>query len=101
MNVLLLILGAAVLFSLAFRIYSRILARNFGEDPQRTTPAVFMTVTTLAALIFLFQKYLSSHNYILLAADVILFAFALGLVVIALRVGLRLKGLSRQPALAS
>ena len=96
-----LILGAAVLFPLAFGIYSRILARNFGEDPQRTTPAVFMTVTTLAALIFLFQKYLSSHNYILLAADVILFAFALGLVVIALRVGLRLKGLSRQPALAS
>jgi len=73
MNVLLLILGAAVLFPLAFRIYSRILARNFGEDPQRTLPAVFMTVTTLAE-------------------DVILFAFAIGLVVISFRVGSGLGG---------
>ena len=38
---------------------------------------------------------------ILLAEDVILFAFALGLVVIALRVGLRLRGQSRQPAPAT
>jgi len=100
LNILLLILGAVVLFPLAFRIYSWILAQNFGEDPQRTLPAVFMTVTTLAALVFLFQKYLSSHNFILLAADVILFAFAIGLVVIAFRVGLGLWGRSRRPVVA-
>ncbi len=40
MNVLVLLLVAFVLFWLASRYYSRVIARILGEDPGKTTPAV-------------------------------------------------------------
>jgi len=40
MNVAFVMIAALVLLGLAYRIYSRILARSFGEDPARKTPAL-------------------------------------------------------------
>ncbi|OGD14872.1 MAG: carbon starvation protein CstA [Candidatus Aminicenantes bacterium RBG_16_66_30] len=40
MNVLVALLAAAAVFAVAGRFYSRYIARNLGEDPDRPTPAV-------------------------------------------------------------
>ncbi len=43
-------------------------------------PAVFMLVTTIASLVILFLQYLQKKNYILAAADVLLFVLSMGVV---------------------
>ena len=40
MNLLFLLFGALVLFFLASRFYARVLGKNYGVEPGRTTPAV-------------------------------------------------------------
>ncbi len=45
-------------------------------------PAVFMMITTIASLVILFGKYLHKKNYILAAADVVLFSLAIGVVML-------------------
>jgi carbon starvation protein len=45
-------------------------------------PAIFMLVTTLASLGILFAQYLRQKNYILAAADVLLFGLAVGVVLL-------------------
>jgi carbon starvation protein len=45
-------------------------------------PAVFMLVTTLASLVILFAQYLRQKNYVLAAADVVLFGLAVGVVML-------------------
>jgi carbon starvation protein len=43
-------------------------------------PAVFMLVTTVASLVILFAQYLRQKNYVLAAADMVLFGLAVGVV---------------------
>jgi len=64
-------------------------------------PAVFMLATTLCALGLLFPKYLSGGQYVLLAADVLLFALATGVVVVACRGWLRLRPAAQPAELSS
>jgi len=45
-------------------------------------PAAFMLITTLASLVILFGQYLRQRNYVLMAADVVLFGLALGVVIL-------------------
>ncbi len=60
-------------------------------------PAMFMLLTTLGALGILVPKYLSGGKYVLLAAAILLFALALGVVVVASQGWLRWR-LARRPA---
>ncbi len=46
-------------------------------------PAFFMIVTTFFSLALLAKRYIAGHNYLLLAADVIMALLALGLVAVA------------------
>ncbi|MFC1509734.1 carbon starvation protein A [Candidatus Omnitrophota bacterium] len=48
-------------------------------------PAVFMIVTTMASLIILLRKYISTSNYILVVTDCMLFLLAVAVIVLALR----------------
>ncbi|MCX6560088.1 MAG: carbon starvation protein A [Candidatus Aminicenantes bacterium] len=48
-------------------------------------PAVFMMVTTLASMGILFAQYVRQRNYLLLAADVIMFGLAVGVIMLAVR----------------
>jgi carbon starvation protein len=48
-------------------------------------PAIFMITTTLASLCILFFNYLRSRNYVLVAADVILFFLAGGVILLVLK----------------
>ena len=54
-------------------------------------PAVFMLLTTLASLAILLRGYIQSKNYVLVAADVILFALSIGAVALFLKTFLRRK----------
>jgi len=54
-------------------------------------PAVFMLLTTLASLAILLRGYIQSKNYILVAADAILFALSIGAVALFLKTFLRRK----------
>jgi len=48
-------------------------------------PAFFMIATTTVSLfILLFKKYIPTHNYILIAADILLLGLSLGVVILAL-----------------
>jgi len=55
-------------------------------------PAVFMVATTLASLGILLAGYIRKGNYILIAADVILFALSAGIVVLFLKTFLKKRG---------
>jgi len=48
-------------------------------------PAVFMLLTTLASLAILLRGYIQSKNYILIAADVLLFGLSIGAVALFLK----------------
>jgi carbon starvation protein len=48
-------------------------------------PALFMTVTTIASLVILFQTYWKEQNYILMATDILLFVLAIGVVVLVVQ----------------
>jgi carbon starvation protein len=48
-------------------------------------PAVFMVITTITSLALLLWRYISGKNWALAAADVLLLALALGVVVMTLR----------------
>jgi carbon starvation protein len=48
-------------------------------------PAGFMMITTLASLAILFRQYVRQKNYILLGADIVLFALAGGVVALVFR----------------
>lgn len=54
-------------------------------------PAVFMILTTTYSLVLLMKRYLQTGNKILLAADVLLLALSIGLVVVAVKTVLRLR----------
>jgi len=54
-------------------------------------PAGFMLVTTLFSLIFLFKRYLTTHNTILLVADAGLFLLAIALTWVAVKTFRRLR----------
>jgi carbon starvation protein len=48
-------------------------------------PAFFMIATTTVSLfILLFKKYIPTHNYILISADILLLSLSLGVVILAL-----------------
>lgn len=55
-------------------------------------PAVFMVATTLVSLGILLGKYLRTGNVVLVAADLLLFALAAGIVVLFLRTFLKKRG---------
>jgi len=48
-------------------------------------PALFMLITTIASLVILFRQYLRAKNYVLAAADAALFALAMGVVAMVVR----------------
>ncbi len=48
-------------------------------------PAIFMIVTTLAALVILLIKYLGQSNYTLAATDILLFLMSFGVIVLAVK----------------
>jgi carbon starvation protein len=48
-------------------------------------PAIFMIVTTLFSLTFLFKRYLASGSISLMIADAVLFLLSIGLVIVAIR----------------
>ena len=48
-------------------------------------PALFMLITTIASLAILFRQYLRAKNYVLAAADAALFALAMGVVMLVIR----------------
>jgi carbon starvation protein len=56
-------------------------------------PAAFMVVTTLASLVILFGEYFRRKNYLLLAADIVLFILAIGVVVLVAKTFRRSKAL--------
>jgi carbon starvation protein len=49
-------------------------------------PALFMTLTTFASLSILFLKYVEEGNWVLMATDVLLFAMAVGVMILAVRI---------------
>jgi len=49
-------------------------------------PAVFMIATTIASLGILFMNYIKERNYILMTTDILLFALALGAIVLVVKV---------------
>jgi carbon starvation protein len=55
-------------------------------------PAVFMVATTLVSLGILLRGYIAKGNYILIAADLLLFALSAGVVVLFLKTFLKKKG---------
>jgi len=64
-------------------------------------PALFMVVTTLASLGILLEGYIRKRNYILIAADVLLFALSAGVIAVFLRTFLKrrpAKGVAAEPA---
>lgn len=64
-------------------------------------PAAFMVVTTLVALGILLAGYLKQGNYILIAADLLLFALSAGVVVLFLKTFLKKRSASGgEPAAA-
>ena len=52
-------------------------------------PAAFMIITTMASLIILLRKYISTSNYILVVTDCMLFLLAVAVIVLALRTFLK------------
>lgn len=50
-----------------------------------TIPAVFMIITTFFSLIILLKTYYVSHNYILLATDILMFVLTVALIVVAFK----------------
>ena len=56
-------------------------------------PAAFMVITTLASLVILFVEYIRRKNYLLLAADIVLFFLAIGVVVLVAKTFRRSKAL--------
>jgi carbon starvation protein len=48
-------------------------------------PAVFMLITTLASLVILFGQYLRQKSYVLMTADLVLFALAVGVVILVVK----------------
>jgi carbon starvation protein len=55
-------------------------------------PAVFMVLTTLVSLGILLAGYVRSRNYILIAADALLFALSAGVVALFLKTFLKRTG---------
>jgi len=68
---------------------------------KRTTytllPAVFMIATTLASLGILMGEYIRKKSYVLVAADVLLFILAIGVVVLVLKTFLKKRTAAAQP----
>jgi carbon starvation protein len=48
-------------------------------------PAVFMLATTLASLGILLKEYIQKKSYILIAADILMFILAIGVVVLVIK----------------
>lgn len=48
-------------------------------------PGIFMLLTTMASLVILFRSYWIKKNFILMSADIMLFALAVGVVVLFLK----------------
>jgi len=48
-------------------------------------PAGFMMATTLASLAILFRQYLRQKNYLLVAADILLFVLAVGVIILVVK----------------
>ena len=61
------------------------LAKAGKEYAFAMLPALFMVVTTVFSLAYLFKRYLASHNYVLLGATVVLMVLTAGLVIVAVR----------------
>jgi carbon starvation protein len=74
------LLAALTLITLAAWLSTR-KKRNFFV----VIPAVFMIVTTIFSLVLLADKYIKSHNYILLTTDILMMILAVALVVVAVR----------------
>ncbi len=55
-------------------------------------PALFMVATTVTALIILLMDYIKKGNYILIAVDLLLFLLSFGVIVLAVNVFIRKKG---------
>ena len=55
-------------------------------------PAVFMIATTLVSLGILLSGYIRKGNYILIAADLLLFALSAGVVALSLKTFVRRRG---------
>ena len=49
-------------------------------------PALFMVITTIASLAILMKTYIRTANYILMAADLLLFALTIGVMVLIARI---------------
>lgn len=52
-------------------------------------PAIFMSITTIASLLFLLFKYFPAANYTLIFADIILLLLAFGVIIISLKAVLK------------
>ena len=61
-------------------------------------PAAFMVATTLASLVILFGEYFRGKNYLLLAADIVLFILAIGVVILVAGTFKRSKALANPTA---
>jgi len=81
------IFGAAnqLLAALTLITLAAWLAANRKKNGFLLLPAVFMMVTTLFSLLFLAQRYIERHSYVLLAADIVMGILAVGLIVVAVR----------------
>jgi carbon starvation protein len=68
------------------------LAANRKKNGFLLLPFFFMIVTTLFSLTFLAQRYFVKHNYILLAADLVMVLLAAGLIGVAFKTLIKKKG---------
>jgi carbon starvation protein len=64
-------------------------------------PAVFMVLTTLVSLGILLAGYIKKGNYILIAADVLLFALSVGVIALFLKTFLKRTGLAGEAPAAT
>lgn len=54
-------------------------------------PAIFMIATTIASLVILMKKYISTGNKTLIAADFFLLVFSAGVIIVAIRAYLKVR----------
>jgi carbon starvation protein len=68
---------------------------NRGQQAWFTlVPAAFMMATTLYSLVLLLERHIPAGNYLLVTADIVLFALALGVIGIAIRTHARSRALT-------
>ena len=74
-----------LLAALALLVVSTWLLNRGRQAWFTLAPAAFMMATTLYSLVLLMERHIPAGNYLLVTADIVLFALALGVIAIAIR----------------